>query len=111
MSWITQFIGCLLLSWLVSEPLPFHNDGEYALRQPVNDSSTLGKQADKVSAPVLDGSQAAIDAAEMVEPWHIHYKNQIICSFVILMHLLGAASSVKAIMQTRTSQGSIAWFI
>ncbi|MCP4191572.1 MAG: cardiolipin synthase [Planctomycetaceae bacterium] len=111
MSCITQFIGFLLLSWLVGEPLPFHNDGAYALRQPAKGSSTVKQQADKVSASALAGSQAAVDAAEIVEPWHIHYKNQIICGFVILMHLLGGASSVKAIMQTRTSQGSIAWFI
>ncbi len=35
----------------------------------------------------------------------------LIASFVLMMHLVGALTSVQAVMSTRTSQGAIAWAI
>jgi cardiolipin synthase A/B len=38
-------------------------------------------------------------------------KKRFIALFMILLHVLGALTSVQAVMETRTSQGAIAWAI
>ena len=38
-------------------------------------------------------------------------RRRVIATFLILVHLLGIASAVHAIMHTRTEQGAIAWSI
>lgn len=38
-------------------------------------------------------------------------RRQLKVAFVIIMHILGAISSVQAVMSTRTPQGAIAWVI
>ena len=39
------------------------------------------------------------------------HRKRLTATFVLVAHLLGALTSVKAIMETRTSQGAIAWAI
>ncbi len=43
--------------------------------------------------------------------WWRKKRRQIKVAFVLVMHLLGAVTSVQAVMATRTSQGAIAWVI
>ena len=43
--------------------------------------------------------------------WVKRRRKRLIISFMISMHLLGAVSSVRAIMHTRTPQGAIAWAV
>lgn len=38
-------------------------------------------------------------------------RRRLFLAFVVLMHLLGALTSVQAVMSTRTSQGAIAWAV
>jgi multidrug efflux pump subunit AcrA (membrane-fusion protein) len=38
-------------------------------------------------------------------------KRKMIIAFVLVMHVLGALTSVRAVMSTRTSQGAIAWAV
>jgi cardiolipin synthase len=38
-------------------------------------------------------------------------RKKLLAGFVLCMHLLGAITSVRAVMSTRTSQGAIAWAI
>ena len=40
-----------------------------------------------------------------------HHRRKIIAALFFIAHLLGALTSVQAIMQTRTPQGAIAWAI
>jgi cardiolipin synthase len=39
------------------------------------------------------------------------HRRKLTGAFVIIAHLLGALSSVNAVMQTRTSQGAVAWVV
>lgn len=39
------------------------------------------------------------------------HRRKLISAFVVFAHILGALTSVKAIMETRTAQGAIAWAI
>lgn len=43
--------------------------------------------------------------------WFARRRRQVKVALVIVMHTLGALSSVQAVMSTRTSQGAIAWAI
>lgn len=43
--------------------------------------------------------------------WVKRRRRRLIGAFVIFAHVLGAITSVKAVMETRTSQGAIAWSI
>ncbi len=43
--------------------------------------------------------------------WAAPRRKRLVAGFVVIMHVLGAWSSVQAIMSTRTSQGAIAWAI
>ena len=43
--------------------------------------------------------------------WIGKRKTQLKVAFVVTMHILGALTSVQAVMATRTSQGAIAWAI
>ena len=43
--------------------------------------------------------------------WVSKRKKRLKISFVIVMHLLGAISSVQAVLSTRTSQGAVAWVV
>jgi cardiolipin synthase len=46
-----------------------------------------------------------------VRAWWHRRRRRIKITFAIVMHLLGAISSVQAVMSTRTPQGAIAWAI
>ena len=43
--------------------------------------------------------------------WVRHRRKRVTATLVLLMHVIGALTSVRAIMETRTPQGSIAWAI
>lgn len=43
--------------------------------------------------------------------WFARRRRRLTVAFVIVMHLLGAISSVQAVMSSRTPQGAIAWAI
>ncbi len=43
--------------------------------------------------------------------WFARRRRRVKIGFVIVMHMLGALSSVQAVMSTRTPQGAIAWAI
>lgn len=43
--------------------------------------------------------------------WIVNHKRMVISLFVVLAHVAGALSSIRAIMETRTAQGAIAWVI
>lgn len=43
--------------------------------------------------------------------WFARRRRQVTVAFVLLMHTLGALSSIQAVMSTRTPQGAIAWAI
>lgn len=43
--------------------------------------------------------------------WISNHKRMVISLFVVLAHTAGALSSIRAIMETRTAQGAIAWVI
>jgi cardiolipin synthase len=43
--------------------------------------------------------------------WFAERRRRIMAAFVIVMHVLGALSSVQAVMSTRTPQGATAWAI
>ncbi|TWT85125.1 Major cardiolipin synthase ClsA [Planctomycetes bacterium CA13] len=38
-------------------------------------------------------------------------RRKMVVAFIVVMHILGALTSVKAVMSTRTSQGAIAWAV
>ena len=44
-----------------------------------------------------------------VTSWFFHFKWRLFFTFMIIMHALGFVTSIRAIMETRTSQGAIAW--
>ena len=41
----------------------------------------------------------------------LKYRKQLFAIFVVVMHVVGFLTSIRAIMETRTSQGAIAWGI
>lgn len=43
--------------------------------------------------------------------WCKRHRGTVITAFVILAHAAGALTSVRAVMETRTSQGAIAWVV
>lgn len=43
--------------------------------------------------------------------WAKGHRKTMISTFVVVAHALGALTSVKAIMETRTSQGAVAWAV
>lgn len=43
--------------------------------------------------------------------WLSKRKTRLKVAFVVIMHILGALTSVQAVMATRTSQGAVAWAI
>lgn len=43
--------------------------------------------------------------------WAKGHRKSVVSVFVVVAHLLGALTSVKAIMETRTSQGAVAWAV
>lgn len=56
----------------------------------------------RASAPAGSGSP---------EPPQVDQKKRVVALLLALLHLLGALTSVQAVMETRTSQGAIAWAI
>lgn len=51
------------------------------------------------------------DSSETSGKKKISKRSRLLAAFVFLMHLLGAWTSVQAVMSTRTSQGAIAWAV
>ena len=43
--------------------------------------------------------------------WIRQRRKRLTLAFVVIMHILGALTSIRAIMETRTSQGAIAWAV
>jgi cardiolipin synthase len=43
--------------------------------------------------------------------WAGHHRKLLVTLFVVFAHVLGALTSIRAILDTRTSQGAIAWAI
>ena len=43
--------------------------------------------------------------------WYVKRRRRVTVAFVFIMHVLGALTSVQAVMATRTSQGAVAWVI
>jgi len=43
--------------------------------------------------------------------WMGHHRKTVFVSFILFMHFVGALTSVRAILETRTSQGAIAWAV
>ena len=60
---------------------------------------------------LLDRIAARFPRFGRFREWAAVRKKRIVAAAVVLMHLLGAASSVNAVMSTRTSQGAIAWVV
>ena len=56
-----------------------------------------------------DASQG--EAAVKQPGWFRRHRRKLIGSFMVLMHLLGFITSIRAVMETRTSQGAVAWGI
>lgn len=59
----------------------------------------------------LDRLSARFPRIGRVLEWCGRRKKRVIAAAVLLMHVLGAISSVNAVMSTRTSQGAIAWAV
>jgi cardiolipin synthase len=63
-------------------------------------------------APQCSTNLAAIlPLAKSFLNWAAGHVGGLITVFVIIMHVLGFCSSIRAIMETRTSQGAAAWVI
>ncbi|MEO2012254.1 MAG: cardiolipin synthase [Pirellulaceae bacterium] len=43
--------------------------------------------------------------------WMRRRRKRLIIRFMVVMHIVGALTSIRAIMETRTSQGAIAWAV
>ncbi len=56
-------------------------------------------------------SPSGPNALRRLRAWIQRHRRQLIAGTVLLAQTLGALSSVDAIMQTRTSQGAVAWVI
>lgn len=86
------------------------------------DGGSYGQCSGAISSPFspdrtcLD-SQSNAEAAAILPvaasfwSWAADHVGILITAFVILMHVLGLFSSIRAVMETRTSQGAVAWVI
>lgn len=45
------------------------------------------------------------------QTWLVRHRRKLFSLFIVCSHLLGALTSVKAVMETRTSQGAVAWVV
>lgn len=68
---------------------------------------TQGPQAPRRSSRIV----AKMGPLGKVSSWIYRYKWRLLIAFMIVMHTLGFITSIRAIMDTRTSQGAIAWGI
>ncbi|QDT56589.1 putative cardiolipin synthase YwiE [Caulifigura coniformis] len=59
----------------------------------------------------LDWLSARFPSFGALYAWAKRRRRRLIIGFVMLMHTLGAISSIQAVMSTRTPQGAIAWAI
>jgi cardiolipin synthase len=54
---------------------------------------------------------ASLPSVTALFAWIIGHRKRLTMAFVLIMHCLGFYTSIRAIMDTRTSQGAIAWAI
>lgn len=59
----------------------------------------------------LDALSERFPRFKVFREWAGKRRARLKYAFVLIMHLLGAVTSVQAVMATRTSQGAIAWVI
>jgi cardiolipin synthase len=59
----------------------------------------------------LAGWTSRLPGIGLVAQWFSAHPRVIVTSLVFLAHLAGALSSVRAVMETRTAQGAIAWVV
>ncbi|PHQ33927.1 cardiolipin synthase [Rhodopirellula bahusiensis] len=58
------------------------------------------------SKPTSDSADASAETSEPRSK-----KKRMLAAFVMFMHVLGALTSIQAVMSTRTSQGAVAWAV
>jgi cardiolipin synthase len=66
-------------------------------------------QPDDTQGGETMGQQRPVPALPKPRKWA--RKKRFVALFMVLLHVLGAITSVQAVMETRTSQGAIAWAI
>ena len=69
------------------------------------------QQEEAATTPAPDPPAAAGPKRRRFRLLPEHHRRKIIAALFFIAHLLGALTSVQAIMQTRTPQGAIAWGI
>jgi hypothetical protein len=103
--WIVVFASQLTAS--LGAFLPTYAESCSILFAEGNSMETQEPQAPQRSSPTV----GRMGTLRSVFTWIYRYKWRLLIAFMIVMHTLGFITSIRAIMETRTSQGAIAWGI
>lgn len=79
-------------------------------RTPSHDSTVIGRSV-ALGSPGRSAEIHQKESSASKPSWLERHVGTLISAFVLVMQVLGFVTSIRAIMETRTSQGAIAWGI
>ncbi len=76
-----------------------------------NHSSLPSSRSESMEPQQESEVQANQPPAASHPSWFKRHRKKLVSAFVLIMHCLGFVTSIRAVMETRTSQGAVAWVI